>query len=454
MEPLTQITHPSRRTSPVRREVVLRVIVGPDRGKAVALGDRPVRIGAAEDNDLVLADERVSHRHCSVERTEGGCLVKDLGSANGTFYRGALMQAAIVRAGAEIRAGDSVFRVEINQDQAPARGQGTFGDLIGSSPAMQEVFGLLATLAPTDLTVLIEGETGTGKELVAEALHRQSGRRAGPLVVVDCAALHAGLIESELFGHERGAFSGADRARDGALVAADGGTLFFDEIGELPLDLQTRLLRVIDRREVRHLGSTRSRTVDVRVIAATNRDLQEEASAGRFRQDLYFRLAVARVGLPPLRERREDIPALARHFLETFGHVDPERVLTSEVVQSLIQRTWPGNVRQLRNFIERVVAMTGREQSTSAVLSAPRPEAQRPPTATMDWLTGALPDGYLNLPYKSAKKALVQQFDRLYILRMLEQHGRNVRRIAREARVDRVLVRRMLRKLNEDDPCT
>jgi DNA-binding NtrC family response regulator len=448
---LTQITYLNHRPMLVRREVALHVTSGPDKGKTVALGNRPVHVGAADGNELVLTDEQVSRRHFSVEQAEEGYLVKDLGSTNGTYYRGARVQEAMVGAGAELRAGNSVIRLEVGEEtSAVIPGREAFGDLIGASPAIQEVFGLLATVAPTDLTVLIEGETGTGKELFAEELHNQSGRRDGPFVVVDCASLPAGLIESELFGHKRGAFSGADRDRVGALVEADGGTVFFDEIGELPLELQTRLLRVIDRREVRRVGGSRSRTVDVRMVAATNRNLEEEVRAGRFRQDLYFRLVVARLTLPPLRERPEDIPVLARHFLRTFGSVDPDAVLTDEVIQSLVRRKWPGNVRQLRNFIERVVLMVDGEQPLPDTLSGAR-GAERSLPGSMDWLSQGLPDGYLGLPYKLAKDALVQQFNQLYLERLVEKHGRNIHRIAQDAQVDRVLVRRMLRKLDLTD---
>jgi DNA-binding NtrC family response regulator len=448
--PLTQVTCHSHRSLLCGREVLLRVTAGHDRGKVALLGDRPVHVGASTDNDLVLADGEVSRRHLRVARAEQGYLVEDLGSTNGTYYRGALVQQAMVGAGAEIRAGKSVIRLEVGQDRSTRSGQGAFGGLVGSSPAMQEVFGVLAAVAPTDMTVLIEGETGTGKELVARELHRQSNRRDGPLVVVDCASLPEGLVESELFGHERGAFSGADRSRDGSIASADGGTLFFDEIGELPLELQTRLLRLIDRREVRRVGGERWRAVDLRVVAATNRDLRQESRAGRFRRDLYFRLAVARVPLPPLRQRKEDIPELVRHFLRTFGHDDPDTVLGEEVIRSLVRRAWPGNVRQLRNFIERVVLMVDGGQAPTDIPAGSTPGAARTAPTSTDWLERVLPRSFLGLPYKVAKEALIRNFDRLYLQRLLDLHGRNIHCISREARVDRVLVRRMLRKLDDE----
>jgi transcriptional regulator with AAA-type ATPase domain len=257
-----------------------------------------------------------------------------------------------------VRLGGSVLRVDVGDEVSEVvRGQQRFGRLVGVSPAMQEVYGLLAAVAPTDATVLILGETGTGKELAAEAIHRQSPPAQAPFQVLDCGAIPENLIESEFFGHEKGAFTGATQAREGVFERARGGTVFLDEIGELPQLLQTRLLRVLDRRQVKRVGGTSLRRVDVRLVAATNRDLRQEVEQGRFRQDLYYRLAVVCVVLPPLRQRREDIPLLARHFLWQSGCPDPDTVLTPDMLELLETRRWRGNVRELRNAIEEAVVL-------------------------------------------------------------------------------------------------
>ncbi len=453
MEPLTLVRYENRKPLLLRRSARLTVVEGPDRGRSCAIEERPAQVGSAPESDLVLTDPHVSRRHLSVARVESGFRVVDLGSRNGVFYRGGRVQELVVPPESELQVGSGLLRIELGEEQSEEiAGRAAFGELLGSSPEMQQVFGILAAVAPNDVTVLIEGETGTGKELVAEELHQQSQRRDGPFVVVDCGSMPAGLIESELFGHERGAFSGADRARAGAFEEAHRGTVFLDEIGELPLELQTRLLRVLDRREVRRVGGDRPRPVDLRVVAATNRELAKEVRAGRFRQDLYYRLAVARIVLPPLRKRKSDIPILARHFLVELGSADPDRVLTDEVVAALTSRRWPGNVRQLRNFIERVIVMTDGVPSPSQLSSQPGslPAAAEPPPAAvageLGWLTRAMPQGYLELPYKHAKDAIVAHFDQLYLGRLVAKHGSNIRRIAQEAGVDRVLVRRLLRR--------
>ena len=233
--------------------------------------------------------------------------------------------------------------------------------MVGRSPAMEAVFDLIARAAPSGVCVLIQGETGTGKELVAQALHAHSPRRARPFLAENCAAIPAGLLESELFGHVKGAFTGAVAGRDGHFVAADGGTLFLDEIGDMPLTMQSKLLRVLERGEVRPVGSETARSVDVRVVAASHRDLVAMVAAGEFRQDLYYRLHVVRIELPPLRGRGEDIALLAHHFLAAegvrMGRQDVE--LTAGALEALAAAPWPGNVRQLENEIRRAVALSG-----------------------------------------------------------------------------------------------
>lgn len=234
--------------------------------------------------------------------------------------------------------------------------------MVGDSPAMRALLNNITLVAPSDATVLIHGESGTGKELVARALHASSARSRRPLVILNCAALNESLLESELFGHEKGAFTGADKRREGRFVEADGGTLFLDEIGDISPLMQVRLLRAIQEREVQRVGSNQTLSVDVRLIAATHRDLAEEVSAGRFRQDLYYRLNVVTIDMPPLRHRREDIPQLARYFLQRYAERNRKAVqgFTPQAMDLLIHYAWPGNIRELEYAVERaVVLLTG-----------------------------------------------------------------------------------------------
>jgi DNA-binding NtrC family response regulator len=430
---------------------LVRVVAGPDQGATCTMRMR-LRVGTAVDNNLVLTDPRVSRNHLEIESEESGYRVRDLGSTNGTYYRGAQVGEVLVEHGAEIRVGSTVLRVERTHEQADViTDEQRFGSLVGVSGAMHQVFGLLEAVAPTEATALILGETGTGKELVAEELHRNSQRRDGPFSVVDCGALPASLIESELFGHLTGAFTGAVRDRDGVFERTPGGTVFLDEISELPLELQTRLLRVLDKRTVTRLGSDKPTSVDVRLVAATNRDLAREVKEGSFRQDLYYRLAVVRIVLPPLRERREDIPLLARFFLWKAGCDDPARVLTPEIERDLSERSWSGNVRELRNVMERLMVLT---DSSDLLGDDGIPDlARQEPSGEGDsdqlerrTLEQLLPDGFLDLDYKTAKAQLLSHFEAVYIQRLAERHGGNISRIARDAGVDRHVVRKLLEK--------
>jgi len=458
----TQVTYEGRRPVLVVRRATLRVVAGPDRGASLELGGARVTLGTGADCTLVLGDPQVSRHHLEVQTREDGYLVRDLGSTNGTFYRGAGIGEALLTPGAELRLGTAtVLRVERGEEHSlQLTAQSSFGSLVGSSPPMQELYSVLAAVAPTDTTVLVLGETGTGKELVAQELHGASPRRDKPFLVLDCGSIPGQLIESELFGHERGAFTGADRERVGIFEQAAGGTVFLDEIGELPLEMQTRLLRVLDQRTVRRIGSGQQRPVDLRVVAATHRDLAEAVREGRFRQDLYFRLSVIVVRLPPLRDRRQDIPLLARHFLRRAGFAEPDQVLTPGVLEVLSSRSWPGNARELRNVVERAVVLA---DSASPLFTeehrAPEPLEPRlsaavagaaaagaPPAETGEWLARAMPPGFLDRAYKDAKEELVSQFERLLLGHLVARHGTNISRIATDAGVDRHLVRKLLRK--------
>jgi two-component system, NtrC family, nitrogen regulation response regulator GlnG len=394
--------------------VQIEVVDGPNRGAQITLRVGTLLIGSAPDCDLVLADTKVSRRHSSAELLPGAVRIRDLHSRNGTTYLGARIDEARVPIGGTIVVGKTTLRFAPIAQEAPESDRGELHGLIGSSRPMRQLFAMLERLGPSDSTVLIRGETGTGKDAVARALHSLSPRTSGRFVVFDCASVNSNLIESELFGHTRGAFTHANTERMGALEYANGGTIFFDEIGELPLDLQPKLLRAIENREFRRLGGSDVRKTTARVIAATHRDLEEEVKAGRFRADLYFRLAVGVVDVPPLRMRPEDIPLLARHFVkETQGE---KAVISAMTMAGLQCESWPGNVRELRNAVERALAL-GRPKRAAAAAGT---------------------------SFKQAREWLVQQFEREYLSEILERHAGNISAAARESGLSRSQFYRLL----------
>ncbi|MGZ3425987.1 MAG: sigma 54-interacting transcriptional regulator, partial [Polyangia bacterium] len=343
------LSRPGGRVIAVRR-ARLRVSRGPSRGEQLELSSlQPIVIGSDPDADLVLADDTVSTRHAEVRPTASGWVVRDLGSTNGVVIHEVRVQEAKLDENTRrLALGESELEWKLYEDEVEhAMAATPFGGLVGEAPAMRALFALCEQAAAADSTILLEGESGTGKEVLAEALHRGSPRAERPFVVVDCAALAANLVESELFGHEKGAFTGADRARAGALEEAHGGTLFLDEIGELPLEQQVKLLRALEARQVRRVGAAQTKTIDVRVIAATHRRLEGLVAAEQFRADLYYRLAVIKVHVPALRERSEDILPLARRFLaELKPSLDPSALLSDAVSTALVAHRWPGNVRE------------------------------------------------------------------------------------------------------------
>jgi two-component system, NtrC family, response regulator GlrR len=413
--------------------VRLKVMRGPDKGHEVTLERDEIVIGSAEGADLKLSDPTVSRNHCAIRMTQKGPLVRDLGSTNGTRVEGVSVREAYVPAGAILELGHTRVRFQPLGEsvEIPLAQSEHFGRLIGRSAMMRRLFAMAAQVAPTDVTVLIEGETGTGKDALCEAIHLLSLREKGPLVVVDCGAIPPQLIEAELFGHERGAYTGADRARGGAFEEADGGTLFLDEIGELPLALQPKLLRALEAREVKRIGAAQSHKIDVRVIAATNRDLREEVNRGAFRQDLYYRLEVVRLRVPPLRERPEDIPALIEHFRHSVRPGADLPVLSEEVLHHFLTHPWPGNVRELRNAVERAVVL--QELPTPA---APDNTPQSGQEETVD----------IKVPFKDAKNALTEAFERRYLGALLQATQGNVSEAARRAEIDRVYLLKLLKK--------
>ena len=346
----------------VFRKARFVVTKGRDDGKEMVLQTPLVTIGTLHDNSLVLTDPTVSRRHASVEETSNGYVLRDLDSTNGTFLDGVRVREGYIQAGSHIRLGQTemVFSPLEERIENLRSSSDHFGDLIGSSTPMREVFGILERVAPTDITVLIQGETGTGKELAARAIHHSSRRAAGPFVVFDCGAVAPNLIESELFGHEKGAFTDAVKSRQGAIELADNGTLFLDEIGELAASLQPKLLRALDQREVKRVGAEQSIKVNVRVVAATNRDLEKEVQGGRFREDLFYRLSAVSVLLPSLRKHNEDIELIAKHLLVGISTEVGKKLtgLSPEAAAALTAYPWPGNVRELRNVLGRAAALS------------------------------------------------------------------------------------------------
>jgi DNA-binding NtrC family response regulator len=413
--------------------VELHVVEGPDRGARAVLSTGTLRVGSSAGCDLHLADETVSRLHFEVRATEGTFLLTDLGSTNGTFVDGVRVLAAHIASGAIVRCGRTAIRVDVGDDvvRIPISDRVRFGDLIGGSTEMRRIYAILERVAPTETTVLVQGETGTGKELVARALHDASPRASGPFVAVDCGAIAGNLVESELFGHVRGAFTGAVSNRIGLFEQAAGGTILLDEVGELPIALQPKLLRVLESREVRPVGSNVTRPLDVRIVAATNRPLAQAINDGSFREDLYYRLAVVHVVLPPLRARREDVVPLARHFHAAFA--GPGVPFPEDLVPTLMARGWPGNVRELRNFVERSVSM-GWVASTEAA-----PETPPPPG-----MEALVP---IDLPLKKAREAWVARFETLYLRALLRRTGGNVTRTAELAGVNRRWLQRLIAHL-------
>ncbi|HEY4239874.1 MAG TPA: sigma 54-interacting transcriptional regulator [Kofleriaceae bacterium] len=453
------------------RKGKLVVVGGADQGKEIEVNKPRVTGGRSIISDLVVQDKAVSGSHFEVSARDDGYRLRDLNSRNGIFVGELRVREAYLRPGTVFRIGhtsiqfqslDDVVEIELSKKDR-------FDAMLGASPAMREIFAHLEKVAPSDLTCLITGETGTGKEMVARALHNASQRRQKPFVVLDCGSIPRELIESTLFGHEKGSFTGAVNQHVGCFEQAQGGTIFLDEIGELDVGLQPKLLRVLEQREIKRVGGDRTIKVDVRVLAATNRDLREEVNRGTFREDLYFRLSVVHVELPPMRERREDIPGLANHFLRDIGQRrSMQLTFSQDAIAGLMSHSWPGNVREMRNVVERAAALAdtstitradlvfGREMGPSVVAS--HDLAQAGLGAARAALAGeALPTGggpavfdpallKAGPGFKSAKQMVVDAFEIAYLQALMLRNDGNITRSAQEAGLTRYHLRELLKR--------
>jgi DNA-binding NtrC family response regulator len=406
-------------------ETQLVVVEGPDMGRAIRIGDGEKIVGTASECDLVLTDDRVSSRHFAIRLAGSGCRVRDLGSTNGTLYEGSRVSEADVPIAATLKVGHTFVRVQpvARSLDVVASQSRRFGELVAESLAMREVFAVLELAARSDVTVLLEGETGVGKELAARAIHAESERRRGPFVAIDCSALPENLVESELFGHVKGAFTGATSARKGAFARAASGTLFLDELATVPLSVQARLLRAIEERRVRPVGADEEIAVDVRIVGGSRDGLAARSAEGVFRPDLYYRLSVLHVTIPPLRKRREDIGPIASEILRVRGFEDAS---VGPGLERLFAYDWPGNVRELRNAIDRAIAL--------------RPSARS--FAELSIAVGATESASelairTDLPFADAKKAVLDVFEKAYLRDLLARAEGNVSEAARIAGIDR-----------------
>ncbi len=421
----------------------VQVIAGPDRGKTLDVDPRQpgrILVGQSPACALRLDDTTVSRRHIAFEPEARGLHLYDLGSTNGTFVNRIRAVDVVLVGGETIQLGDTVLRVEPGEGVSEARSdRDRFGQFVGSSDEVRRLYPLLDRLAASDIPVVIEGETGTGKEVLAESLHEAGPRSRGPFVVFDCTCVTANLMEATLFGHEKGAFTGALSSTQGLFEQADGGTLLIDEIGDLDTALQAKLLRAIERCEVRRIGGRGWTRVNVRVLAATRRDLDKEVQSGRFRDDLFYRLAVGRIELPPLRRRRRDIAALAIYFWEQLGGAAAE--LTGDVLSRLEDYDWPGNVRELRNAIAQRIALGDLAYPSLRVT-----EAGASQVGSQDPLAEVLARG---LPFTLARAQAMQAFEDRYVAVILARNGGNVTRAAQAAGIGRRYFQRLRERRKE-----
>ena len=423
------------------RALKLEVTGGPDRGVTWTGSSDSVTIGTAKDNDLCLTDETVSRYHVEL-RTEGDRIhVKDHGSTNGTMVGPAQIIEGTVSQGAELKLGQSSVRVlDGDPVHLPLHRNNHLHGIYGRSVVIRRLMARVEQVAKADVSVLLLGETGTGKEVVARAIHEASKRAQQPFEIVDCGALMPTLIASELFGHEKGAFTGANAQYVGAFERANGGTIFLDEIGELPAELQVRLLGVLERRTFRRLGGTKRIAVDVRVVSATHRDIRAWVNSGEFRQDLYYRIAVAHLKLPPLRERAEDIPVLIEHFLKQMDIEEPiDSLIPEQTIERFKRYHWPGNIRELRNLVEATLAFGGSDLDALGLETQTHVSGAGAASGSMERA--------FELPYREARDLVVRDFQRVYLKRALESAGGNVSKAAERAQMNRPHLVQLLKRL-------
>ncbi|MFN3199657.1 MAG: sigma 54-interacting transcriptional regulator [Bradymonadia bacterium] len=458
----------NRATAKRLRKSKLVVLEGPDKGAELVMSQEQVVVGRSSVCDLALTDKSVSSLHFRITAVDNGYVLRDEGSTNGTFYGDIKIREIYLKPGTIFRAGNSVMKFQPTQDilTIALSERDRFDKVIGASVPMREIFANLERVAPSELTVMIQGETGTGKEVVARAVHNASPRSKKPFVVLDCSAIPKDLIESTVFGHEKGAFTGAISSHKGVFEQAHGGTIFLDELGELPLDMQPKLLRVLENREVKRVGSDRTVNVDVRVVAATNRDLRQMVTEGKFREDLYFRMSVVQLHLPPLRSRKDDVPLLAKSFLERINAQRAEigrspLEVSPEAYAALKTRPWPGNVRELKNVVERAASL-----------------GEGPVLTRQDFLIGSEPGGLIrgstlhptpfsgseggsggegnditvdidiDVSFKDAKQAILDEFEGVYLRKLIERHSGNISQSAKSAGLTRYHLRELLKKHN------
>lgn len=412
---------------------VITVLEGPDAGTSFRATTSEVSIGTAAANDFVLSDPTVSRHHFSLTATSAGLFLKDLGSSNGTIVGSLRIQSGYVDDEVRVRVGRTTLKIDISDDDICEQlsPEDRFGSLIGSSSAMRRIFAALPRLSQSESTVLLEGETGTGKGVLASAIHEASTRSNKPFVVLDCAAIAPTLIESELFGHVKGSFTGAMTDRAGAFEQAQGGTIFIDEIGELPLDMQPKLLRVLEERTIKRVGGNQRTKIDTRVIAATNRDLRMEVNRNAFRADLFYRLNVVRIHIPPLRERTGDIEQLARHFHAELVQNKPP---SAELLDYLRRQPWPGNVRELRAAVERAILF-----DDPALLALDQPaheDVKTTENVTFD----------PRLSFRMAKQRAADRWEKEYMKALMTATKNNLSEASRLAKMDRSHLRTLLRK--------
>ena len=408
---------------------------GVNKGLSIVTEKACIIFGTSESADLVLTDETVSRFHCELKINDDHLLLSDLDSRNGTYVNDVSIVNAYVESGHVMTIGRTRISVEELNDQVsvPVSHKQYFGKMLGTSSVMRSIFIMLERAAQTDTTVLLLGESGVGKDIAAESIHSESNRAQKDIVVVDCAALSSNLIESELFGHEKGAFTNADQTRIGAFEAAEGGTVFLDEIGELPLDLQPKLLRAIDKHEIQRVGSTKRISINTRIIAATNRDLRKEVNKGHFRLDLYYRLAVLEINIPPLRERPEDIVLLAKHFFNNTPIINDEQIktiATEDFFKTISEHYWDGNIRELHNYIERCAVMGGNVPLSHGL------SEQETQDIAID----------ITQPLRVIRDSWIKLIERRYVEQVLQHNNQNVTAAAKQAGIDRTSFYRLLKR--------